>query len=63
MSSAKRLIKAVEQFTYESNRCLTISVGISQYEPTDNMESSIQRADIALYKANHEDQNCTQVST
>jgi diguanylate cyclase (GGDEF)-like protein len=63
MSSAKRLIEAVEQYTFESNIRLTISVGISQYKPTDNIESWIERSDIALYRAKNEGRNCIKVST
>lgn len=58
MSSAKRLIKAVENYTFESNIRLTISVGVSQYQPNDNIESWIERVDTALYQAKNEGRNC-----
>jgi diguanylate cyclase (GGDEF)-like protein len=63
MFSAKRLIKAVEHYTFESDIRLTISIGISQYEPTDNIESWIERSDIALYRAKNEGRNCIKTST
>jgi diguanylate cyclase (GGDEF)-like protein len=63
VSSAKRLIEAVEQYTFESSIRLTISVGISQYKPNDNIESWIERSDIALYQAKNEGRNCIKVST
>ena len=58
LSLAKRLSEAVEQFTFELNIKLTISVGISQYNAHDNVESWIERADIALYKAKNDGRNC-----
>lgn len=58
LALAKRLSKTVEQFSFELNINLTISVGISQYNAHDNMESWIERADIALYKAKNEGRNC-----
>jgi diguanylate cyclase (GGDEF)-like protein len=61
MSSANRLIQAVEHYDFESKIRLTISIGVSQYKPTDNIESWIERADIALYKAKNEGRNCFKI--
>ena len=61
MSSANRLIQAVEHYDFESKIRLTISIGVSQYKSTDNIESWIERADIALYKAKNEGRNCFKI--
>ena len=58
ISLAKRLTETVEDYTFESNIKLTISVGVSQFKITDNMESWIERADTALYQAKNEGRNC-----
>lgn len=57
LSFAKRLIKAVEQYDFESSIHLTISIGISQFKPKDSIESWIERADAALYQAKNEGRN------
>jgi len=58
MSSASRLIQAVEKYTFEANIRLTISIGVSQYKANDNIESWIERADTALYQAKNAGRNC-----
>jgi diguanylate cyclase (GGDEF)-like protein len=54
---ASRLIKAVEEQTFESNIYLTISIGVSLYQENDSLELWIERADTALYQAKHEGRN------
>ncbi|GAA0811090.1 diguanylate cyclase [Colwellia asteriadis] len=55
---AQRLVKAVDETTFELNIHLTISVGVSQSTANDDIASWIERADIALYQAKNEGRNC-----
>ncbi len=58
LSFATRLMKAVEQQSFEADIQLTISVGMSQHRKGDSIESWIERADTALYQAKNEGRNC-----
>lgn len=58
LSLAERLIKDVEQFNFNSEIKLTISVGVSQYNLNDDIESWIERADKGLYQAKNQGRNC-----
>jgi len=60
---ATRLIKAVEEYTFESQIKLTISIGASQYKQDDTIESWIERADSALYQAKDEGRNRIEANT
>jgi diguanylate cyclase (GGDEF)-like protein len=62
MFSAKRLILAVDEYTFEANIHLTISIGVSQFKTNDNIELWIERADAALYQAKNEGRNCIKES-
>lgn len=57
-SFAKRLMTAVEQQSFEAGIQLTISIGMSEHKKGDSIESWIERADTALYKAKNEGRNC-----
>ncbi len=63
MALAKRLLQAVNTYDFEYNIRLTISIGISQYNKNDNIESWIERSDIALYQAKNEGRKCIKVLT
>ena len=63
MATAKRLLRAVNTYDFEYNIRLTISIGISQYKKNDNIESWVERSDLALYQAKNEGRNCIKVST
>mgnify|MGYP003920163267 CR=1 FL=1 len=58
LSFATRLMKAVEQQSFEADIQLTISIGMSQHKMDDSIESWIERADTALYQAKNEGRNC-----
>jgi diguanylate cyclase (GGDEF)-like protein len=58
LSFATRLMKAVEQQSFEADIQLTISIGMSQHKKGDSIESWIERADTALYQAKNEGRNC-----
>jgi diguanylate cyclase (GGDEF)-like protein len=58
LSFATRLMKAVEQQSFEADIQLTISIGMSQHNIGDSIESWIERADTALYQAKNEGRNC-----
>jgi len=58
LTIAKRLIKDVEQFSFNRDIKLTISVGVSQYNLNDDIESWVERADKGLYQAKNQGRNC-----
>lgn len=58
LSLASRIIKAVEQYSFEADIQLTVSIGMSQHKFGDSIESWIERADTALYQAKNEGRNC-----
>lgn len=62
LTLAKRLIEAVEHYSFDLNINLTISIGVSQFKDNDTIESWIERADTALYQAKNEGRNCIKES-
>lgn len=57
---AERIRQVLEQHTVQapSVPACTASIGIAQCQPADNLNSLIQRADEALYKAKADGRNC-----
>ncbi len=49
----ERLRKAIEKLKFEKNPDLkiTVSIGVSQYEPNEKISKNIEKSDKALYKA------------
>ncbi|MGB9823050.1 diguanylate cyclase domain-containing protein [Thermodesulfovibrio sp.] len=45
--------KAIEKLKFEKNPDLkiTVSIGVSQYEPNEKISKNIEKSDKALYKA------------
>lgn len=55
----ERLKKAVSDYEYKPSKKITFSAGIAEFNiEKDNIESILERADTALYKAKESGRNC-----
>jgi diguanylate cyclase (GGDEF)-like protein len=50
----------VEKYPFLEDKAVTVSMGISQYLPTDTLETFVARADSALYRAKKSGRNRTE---
>jgi diguanylate cyclase (GGDEF)-like protein len=57
---AKKIRMLVEKHPFLEDRAVTVSMGISQYLPTDTLETFVARADSALYRAKKSGRNRTE---
>lgn len=58
MELAEKLRKVVESLTFEFVERVTCSFGVTQCQPDDAIDISIQHADLALYEAKSKGKNC-----
>lgn len=58
---AEKLRKHVEQRDMILNLTITISIGVAEYQTSENQSDLIKRADIALYRAKEQGRNQVQV--
>lgn len=56
---AERLRKKVSETSFAHGEPVTVSLGLTSFEPQDTASSFIQRADQALYRAKQQGRNCT----
>ncbi|HZF70662.1 sensor domain-containing diguanylate cyclase [Sulfuricurvum sp.] len=54
---AERLRKEIEESVFENVGTLTISIGVSQYDGSESIESFVKKADDAMYQAKREGKN------
>lgn len=57
LTVAERMRVAVEQSPVVAGRSVTVSIGVSTYEPGDTFDSLLHRADDALYRAKRAGRN------
>lgn len=58
---AKRIRKLVEQNVFEEANQVTISIGVTEINKNDTLDSAIIRADNAIYKAKHGGKNRVEI--
>ncbi|MFZ2891377.1 diguanylate cyclase [Sulfuricurvum sp.] len=58
-SIAEKLRQRVENHPFGLNTTLTLSIGISQYDPNTSIDDTIKLADTAMYKAKYQGRNQT----
>jgi len=61
MKLAERMRKNVEDYTFEEIGRMTISLGVTEFNQTDNKELILKRVDSALYKAKDNGRNRCEV--
>jgi len=59
---AERLRKSVLSESYLKKYKITISLGVTEYKPKDNLERMSKRADAALYQAKKAGRNCVKIT-
>lgn len=55
---AEKLRTAVEKYTFEEIKSMTISLGIAEFKENDTVKALFERTDKALYQAKHNGRNC-----
>ena len=55
---AEKLRIAVEKYTFEETKSMTISLGIAEFKENDTVKALFERTDKALYQAKHNGRNC-----
>ena len=53
MRCAERIRKVTEEASFDEVFRVTLSAGVSQYQPGETIEETLRRADAALYEAKH----------
>ena len=53
MRCAERIRKVTEEASFDEVFHVTLSAGVSQYQPGETIEETLRRADAALYEAKH----------
>ena len=55
-----RLSTAALRFPLQADLTVTISIGLAQYRPGEDVEETLKRADLALYRAKAAGRNCVE---
>lgn len=56
--AARKLVSAADWCGLGVGRVVTVSIGVAERRPTEEMDSWFHRADTALYDAKHSGRNC-----
>jgi diguanylate cyclase (GGDEF)-like protein/PAS domain S-box-containing protein len=59
---AMKLRSVVESHAFETVGTVTVSIGVAELHPGDDLDSWLARADVAMYQAKESGRNCVKVS-
>ncbi|MGF1727286.1 GGDEF domain-containing protein [Photobacterium nomapromontoriensis] len=60
---AELIREIIESYQWRNNLAITCSIGVAEYQPDESIDSFIQRADSALYKAKRSGRNRVEIES
>lgn len=61
MKIVEHIRKKIDEYSFETIVHVTCSFGITEVKPDENLESALERADKALYRAKKDGKNCIRI--